>query len=393
MATPARPDFIPFGRPNFGDEEIDAVTRVMRAGWVGMGEETLTFEAELAAAVGASHVVTVNSCTSALFLALMAENVGPGDEVIVPSLTWCSTANAAIYLGATPVFADVDADTLSVTPETILRCMTSRTRAVVPVHMGGLAVDVDALRAALPPHIAIVEDAAHALGSAYADGTPVGSSGNSTCFSFYANKNLATGEGGAVALSDRALADRLRSLRQHGLSLDAWKRYTHPQNAFSLRIEEVGYKMNYTDLQAAIGRVQLRRQPEFAAHRLALAERYRAALAGSPVAFTFQQGAFEARHARHLLVVTLPVEQMAISRDGLVLALRRRNIGASVHYAPLHTMPVYQHGASSSLPNTEALAPRIMTLPISASMTSADVDYIVDSLLDVIASAGEAMAA
>lgn len=393
MTPASRPDFLPFGRPHFSEAEIAAVTRVMQSGWVGMGEETIAFEHELAAYVGAPYVITVNSCTSALFLSLLALGVRAGDEVICPSLTWCSTANAALYLGARPVLCDVDADTLCVTPETVMRHVTPRTRAVVAVHMGGLAADVAALRAALPAHIAIVEDAAHAIGAAYDDGTPVGSSGNLTCFSFYANKNLSTGEGGAVAVFDRGLADRLRSLRQHGLTADAWKRFTHPHSAVTPRIEELGYKMNYTDLQAAIGRVQLRRQPELAARRLELVEQYLDALTAVTPPLDFQRSVLHRRHARHLLVVRLPAAHLALSRNDVLLALRRRNIGASVHYQPLHTMPVYQAYARAPLPNTDALADRILTLPITVSMTAADVRYVVAHLVDVLASARNARVA
>ena len=390
--SPTRPDFLPFGRPSFGDAEIDAVARVMRTGWVGMGQETVTFEDELAAYVGAPHVVAVNSCTSALFLSLVALDVQAGEEVICPSLTWCSTANAALYLGARPVFCDVDPHTLSIAPHTVLPHVTSRTRAVMAVHIGGRAVDVAALRAALPARIAIVEDAAHALGARYPDEGGVGSSGNLTCFSFYANKNLSTGEGGAVALFDRQAADRLRSLRQHGLSTDAWKRYTHSQSVIGVTVGELGYKMNYTDLQAAIGRVQLRRQPELAAHRLALAERYRERLHDAPLPLVYQDEAFDARHARHLLVVTLPTERMGITRNEVLLTLRRRNIGASIHYAPLHTMPLYGQ-TQASLPVTDYLASRILTLPISASMSVADVDYVATHLTDILDSARAAQVA
>jgi dTDP-4-amino-4,6-dideoxygalactose transaminase len=219
---------------------------------------------------------------------------------------------------------------------------------------------------------------------------PVGSSGHPTCFSFYANKNLSTGEGGAVALFDGAMADRLRSLRQHGLSVDAWKRFTHPQNVLGLRVEEIGYKMNYTDLQASIGRVQLRRQPELAARRLALARRYCAVLAESAVPFAFQRGAFDPGHARHLLVIKLPIERMRASRNEVLLALRGRNIGASLHYQPLHTTAAYRAFARTRLPHTDDVAERILTLPISASMTIADVDYVTEQLLDVLAAGASA---
>ena len=194
--------YLPFGKPDFGPEEIKAVTDVLESGWVGMGKETKSFEQELATYVHANSVVTVNSCTSALFLSLMIEGITSGDEVIVPTLTWCSSANAAMYLGATPVFCDVDPDTLNLTPETVLPHITDKTRAVVVVHYGGLAVDITSLRKALPQRIKIIEDAAHAIGATYPDGSPVGSSGALTCFSFYANKNLSTAEGGAIALND-----------------------------------------------------------------------------------------------------------------------------------------------------------------------------------------------
>ena len=391
--TPTRPDFLAFGRPSFTEAEIAAVARVMRSGWVGMGEETVAFERELAAAAGAPHAVTVNSCTSALFLSLLALGIGEGDEVICPSLTWCSTANAALYLGARPVFCDVDPETLLLTPASVARLVTPRTRAVIAVHMGGLAVDVGALRAALPAHIAIVEDAAHALGAAYPDGAPVGSSGNLTCFSFYANKNLSTGEGGAIAVFDGDVAERLRSLRQHGLSTDAWKRFTHPQSTLIPRIDELGYKMNFTDLQASIGRVQLARQPEMAARRLSLVEHYLDALAGVLPHLRFQRNIIHPGHARHLLVVTLPARRLAIPRNEILMTLRRRNIGASVHYQPLHTMPVYRAGLRAPLPATDALADRILTLPLSASMTTADVDYVVEHLAGILASACAAQAA
>jgi len=385
MTSTNRSDFLAFGRPSFTDQEIDAVARVMRTGWVGMGEETIAFERELAEYVGAPYVVSVNSCTSALFLSLMAANIRPGDEVICPSLTWCSTANAALYLGARAVLCDVDPATLSVTPETIAPHITPRTKAVMVVHMGGLAVDVAALRAAIPSHIAIVEDAAHAIGATYPDGSPVGSSGNLTCFSFYANKNLSTGEGGAIALFDPEAAERLRSLRQHGLSADAWKRFTHRHSILTPKVAELGYKMNYTDLQAAIGRVQLRRLPDMAARRMALVEQYVDALAGVEPRLQFQRNVTHDGHARHLLVVTLPTRSMEMSRNEVFAALRRRNIGVAIHYQPLHTMPVYQAGSRPVLPNTDALADRILTLPISASMFSTDVEYVAEQLIEVLA--------
>ncbi len=367
---PELAEYLPFGKPNLGDRELEAVARVMRTGWIGMGQEVLAFERELAAHLGVPHVVTVNTCTSALFLAMAVSGVGPGDEVIVPSLTWCATANAAVYLGATAIFADVDPDTLCLTPRSVRERLTPRTRAVLPVHFGGLAADVEGIRAVLPPGVALVEDAAHAFGARFRSGDPVGSSGDLTCFSFYANKNLSTGEGGAIALRDGVVADRLRSLRQNAMPSNAWNRFTQRRSILYFELEELGYKMNYTDLCAAIGRVQLARQPEFAATRRVVAEVYLDALRRLDPDLRVQAGLDSPDHARHLFPVRLPVRKLAAHRDELILAMRDRNVGVSIHYAPLHDMPLYtrQH-PRAILPVTEGLRDSILTLPISASMT------------------------
>ena len=375
-----RESYLAFGTPDFTDVEIEAVTRIMRSGWVGMGPETIAFEQELAEYVGAPYVVTVNSCTSALFLALLAEGIGPGDEVIVPSLTWCATANAALYLGATPVFCDVDIQSMCVTPESIAARLSPRTRAVIVVHYGGYAIDVEALRNAMPKDVAIVEDAAHAFGAKFDNGKRVGSSGNSVCFSFYANKNLSTADGGAIALFDADKAEHLRSLRMSGLESNAWSRYTKPSTAFVAGMAQLGYKMNFTDLQAAIGRVQLQRIGEMANIRLKVAERYRERFQDLALDIPFQTLAFNSNHARHLLVGIFDPAKTRIDRNELLLKLREQNIGASIHYRPLHTQPLYSRPNMTSLPSTEALAEKIMTLPISAKMTLSDVDYVTEQL-------------
>jgi dTDP-4-amino-4,6-dideoxygalactose transaminase len=381
-SPPAPREYIAFGRPDFSAEEIAAVSAVLQSGWVGMGPETIAFEGELATYLAAPHAITVNSCSSALFLSLLVLGVGSGDEVICPSLTWCATANAALYLGAKPVFCDIDPATMSVTPDTVAAKLTPRTKAVMVVHYGGLAADVAAIRSVLPPGVAIVEDAAHALGARFANGRPVGSSGNLTCFSFYANKNLSTGDGGAISVFDDALAARLRNLRQSGMRSDAWKRYSNPMTALLPGLVELGYKMNFTDLQASIGRVQLRRQPEFKRRRLEITQRYMAALAEPGLGIGFQSGVMSDEHARHLLVITLPVERMRSTRDEFILRLRERNVGASIHYAPLHSMPLYCAEAMADLPKTDYVAQRIVTLPIGARLTPADADYVVRHVVE-----------
>jgi dTDP-4-amino-4,6-dideoxygalactose transaminase len=374
-------EYLAFGTPDFTDAEINAVAQVMRSGWVGMGQETIAFERELSEYIGAPEVVTVNSCTSALFLALLVEGIGPGDEVIVPSLTWCATANAALYLGATPVFCDVDPQSMCVTPETIAAKITPRTKAVIVVHYGGYPIDIDALRTSLSANIVIIEDAAHALGAVHSNGKRVGASGNTVCFSFYANKNLSTADGGAIALFDSDKAERLRCLRMSGLESNAWSRYTKPSNVFAAGIVELGYKMNFTDLQAAIGRVQLHRLRDMDLLRKGIADRYKTLL---QKVVPFQGGAFEDCHARHLLVARFDSSITGISRNDLLLALRAKNIGVSVHYTPLHQQPLYSKSAVSSLPTTECLAQQIMTLPISPKMSLSDVDYVVEQLLLVL---------
>lgn len=384
MSLSIRETYLPFGRPDFGEEEIAAVTRVLRSGWIGMGPETIAFEQELSGVIGAPQVVAVSSCTAAMSLCLRTLGVGPGDEVICPSLTWCSTANAALYQGARPVFCDIDPATFCVTPDSILAKVTARTKVVMVVHFGGFAVDVERLRSMLPDRVSIVEDAAHAMGARHPGGNPVGSSGNLVCYSFYANKNVSTGEGGAVATFDEKLADHIRSLRQHALPINAWKRFTHAQTVLlSPQLTELGYKANYTDLQAALGRVQLRRLPDMAARRQALAQRYLARLAGLADKIDPQAGLASPAHALHLFPVRIR-PTASLSRDQLLLELRRRNIGATIHYGLLHLMPLYGQRTPDRLPHSETLGREILTLPISASMTAEDVDYVCAHLAELV---------
>lgn len=373
-----RQDYLPFGRPNFSDKEIEAVTKVLRSGWVGMGPETLAFEEELVEYVNAPFMISVSSCTAALFLALLVEGIQPGDEVICPSLTWCSTADVVLHLGAKVVFCDVDPNTLSVTPELIRDKLTSKTKAVMVVHYGGLAVDVQAIRQVLPDNVVIIEDAAHALGAKFENGKCVGTSGNLTCFSFYANKNLSTAEGGAIALFDEEKAERLKALRLHGISQDAWKRLKISQSLVTTEFVELGYKMNYNDLQACIGRVQLKRQSEFAKTRYDISNLYYQNLKLEKFGLTFQTDILSENHARHLFVIKLPIEKINYSRNQFIEELRKQNIGASIHYRPLHTIGHYN--ANLMLPNTEKIYEKIVTLPISSSMSLEDGQYVIEAI-------------
>jgi len=371
-------EYIPFGKPNFTEKEIEAVARVMRSGWIGMGNETIQFEKELADYLNVSNVVTVSSCTDALFLSQVLKGIKQGDEVIVPSLTWCSTVNSALFLGAKPVFADINPETLSIDAEQISRKITNKTKAVIVVHYGGLAADIDEIRKAVPDNIEIIEDAAHAFGSKYSNGGYVGTSGNLACFSFYANKNLSTAEGGAIAVKDDSEADQIRSLRQHGMAKSAWNRFQNPKSILYSVISELGYKMNYTDFQAAIGRIQLQRFTELSNRRKEVANIYFRELSQLS-GISFQKDILEDSHAKHLFVVLLPVDKMKIDRDDFILELRKMNIGASIHYAPLHKMPLYSGYSSDGLYNTDSVCNSILTLPISSSMSHEEVYFITDS--------------
>lgn len=379
-----RRNYLAFGVPDFTDTEIAEIARVIRSGWIGMGEETIAFENELSDYLAAPEVVSVNSCTSALFLALLIEGIGPGDEVIVPSFNWCAAANVVLQLGAKVIFCDVDAETMCVGVHTVLAKLTSRTKAVIPVHYGGFGLDVDVLREALPRDVVIIEDAAHSLGAHYPNGKRVGASGNSVCFSFYANKNLSTGEGGAIALFDRHKADHLRCLRMNGMGSNAWSRYTNPSIVSVDELTELGYKMNFTDLQAALGRVQLNRLDKMAKIRLELAQQYSVRLEQLKTQIPLQKGVLDAKHARHLMVAIFDPAKTGIERNDLLISLRAKNIGATIHYRPLHCQPLYAVHGTPNLPTTVSLAEKIMTLPISAKMTVDDVDYVVENIANLL---------
>lgn len=377
-----RDDYLTFGKPNFSQLETDAVARVLQSGWVGMGPETKAFEHELAEYLKSNYAITVNSCTSALFLALLVSGVQEGDEVICPSLTWCSTANAVLYLRATPIFCDVDVDTMCMNGALVKEKITEKTKAVITVHYGGKACPVDEIQQVLPKGITLIEDAAHALGSRYDDGSMIGSKERLSCFSFYANKNLSTGDGGAVTTSSAELNERLHSLSHLGLSHNAWKRFSSPTANISVQPNELGYKMNLTDIQSAIGRIQLQRQPEFAKTRERIATSYITEISSALPSIKFQKGINTNSHAKHLFPIMLPINNMDMTRDEFVSELRNRNIGASVHYPPLHKMGIYDRD-QTTLEGTDYLSERILTLPISSQMVEADVSYVVEHLVDV----------
>lgn len=380
--TPTRAKFLPYSLPFIGEEEIAEVVDTLRSGWLTTGPKTKRFEQEFADFVGVGHAVAVNSATAGLEASLAALGVGPGDEVIVPSMTFCATANVVVHLGAKPVLVDSRED-FNVDPQAIAAAVSPRTRAIIPVHFGGQPADMDEITAVARQHdLAVVEDAAHAVGVSYR-GRQVGTIGRTAAFSFYATKNLTTGEGGMITLNDDALAERLRSLVLHGMSRDAWKRYAKP-NAWHYDVTDAGYKMNMTDVQAALGLHQLRRLPHFNARRAEIAARYTEALADLPLRLPLRHA--DREHNWHLYVVRLDLSRLTIGRDAFMEAMTERRIGTSVHFIPVHMHSYYRDRfayAPEDLPVCARLFGEIVSLPLYPAMTNDDVDDVIDAVRDV----------
>lgn len=360
-------------KPSIGDAEIEAVIRVLKSGWLGLGPETTRFEEEFAQAMDVKHAIALNSGTAALHLALRAVGVRTGDEVIVPALTFVSTAHAVIYNGGIPVFADVCPDTLNIDVQDVKRKITARTRAIVPVHYGGHPCDMDELHAlAVDQGIAIVEDAAHACGATY-KGRKIGSVSKVTCFSFHAVKNLTTGEGGLVTTTDSEIDAQLRRWRWMGITRDTWSRTTEGEvYAWRYSVEDLGFKCHMHDLAAAIGRVQLRRLEELNARRRRLVERYNDELARLPwVECPVQRSYVES--SWHIYHVKLD------SRDELIAHLKKNDIAPGVHYYPLHLYPYFQP-SDAHLPVTEREWKRIISLPLYPDMSEDDQGKVIEAI-------------
>jgi perosamine synthetase len=375
---------IPFHRPAIGPAERTAVLEVLDTGWLTMGARTVAFEAAIAAATGAPHAVAVNSATAALHLALEALHVGPGDEVIVPTYTFAACGEVVRYLGATPVLADVDPTTLNLTPETLEAARTPRTRAVMVVHIAGLMADMPPILELGRRHdIAVIEDAAHAL-PAFQGGRAAGTLGTVGALSFYATKTVTTGEGGMLLTADGSIADRARSMRLHGISRDAWQRYS-ASGTWYYEIEDAGFKYNLTDLAAAIGIVQLERAEELRRAREAVAEHYATALADGPLAELVEAPPTPPSgdiHAWHLFMVRLRTDDPE-RRARVIDDLAAEGIGTSVHFIPLHLHPYYRRTFGykpSDLPVATRESQREISLPIYPALTMAEVERVMDAL-------------
>ena len=389
IEAPVREEFLPFALPSIGEEEIAEVVDTLRSGWITTGPKVKRFENEFSAYTAASHALAVNSCTAGLHTALAALGIRPGDEVILPTFTFCATANVVVHLGARPVLVDVGRD-FQIDPAAIEAAITPRTRAIMPVHYAGQACNLGAIYELAARHnVAVVEDAAHAVGTTY-QGQRIGSDAlaasypelrRATAFSFYANKNMTTGEGGMITTADPELAQAMLVLSLHGMSKDAWKRYTNSGSWF-YEVVSAGYKHNMTDIAAAIGIHQLRKLDGFIQTRQKYARLYSESLANLDVLETPVEHA-DRNHVYHLYAVRLKLDRLTIDRAEFIEKLRELKIGSSVHFIPVHLHPFYresfgyQHG---DLPQAEAIYDSVISLPLFPLMSEQDVSDVIEAI-------------
>jgi dTDP-4-amino-4,6-dideoxygalactose transaminase len=380
-----REDFLVFGSPLIGEAEIAEVVDSLRSGWIGTGPKVQRFEGMLSEYVGAAHCRCVSSCTAALILALRVLGIGPGDEVLIPAMTFVASANAVEHAGATPVLVDSVPDgTGLIDLDAAQAAITPRTRAVMPVHLAGRPVDMDRLAAIRDEHdLLVVEDAAHALGAQWR-GRKIGAFGNLTAFSFYVTKNVTTIEGGALVTEDPQLAARVERLALHGLSLGAWQRFSDA-GFRHYEVVEPGFKFNMTDVQAALGLHQLPLLGRWIDRRAELWERYDELLAGLPLQ-TPPRADPNTKHARHLYQVTLD-PGAPLTRDELLAALIERRIGTGVHYRGVHLHPYYRDRyrlTPEQFPVATAISDGTLSLPLSPKVSDADQDDVVTALVELL---------
>ncbi len=380
-----RREFLPFSRPSVSGEDIAAVGEVLRSGWITTGPRNAEFEQSFSEYVGCYGAVALSSATAGMHLALKALGIGPGDEVITPSMTWVSTVNLIVLSGAKPVFVDVDRDTLMVSAELIQQRLSAHTSMIIPVHFAGAPVDMEPIRRlAADKNIHLIEDAAHAVGTEY-NGELIGKNG-SAIFSFHPIKNITTGEGGMVCSDNQKFLEQVRRLKFHGLGVDAYDRQTQGRSP-QAQVLEPGFKYNLPDMLAVLGLRQLARIEEFNAKRTRLALHYRKLLAGVEEILPLSVPAYPLKHSWHLFIVRLDTDKANLGRDEFMEGLKQRNIGTGLHFRPVHLQKYYRESMnipSGSLPNTEWNAERICSLPLFPEMTEDDVTEVVDTIKEVL---------
>lgn len=376
---------LPFSPPDIGQEEIDEVVDSLRSGWITTGPKTQKFESMLAEYVGSSHAIALNSATAGLFLCLKALGIGPGDEVVTTPYTFAATLNVIIHTGAIPVLADVKEEDFNIDPDKIEKAITSRTKAIIPVHFAGQSCDMDAIMAIADKHkLAVIEDAAHAIGTEY-KGKKIGSISRFSVFSFHAVKNLTTGEGGAITTDDDQAAETLRVMSLHGMNKDAWRRYA-PGGKWQYDIMLPGFKYNMMDIQSALGIHQLAKLEQNLAKRDKMVSRYFDGLADFPQ-IKLQSHSSIGRHSRHLFPILLDLASFKIDRNRFIELLAEENVSSNVHYQPVHLFSYYRETFGykpGDFPVAEDLSRREVTLPLYTKMTQDDQDDVILAVRKII---------
>jgi dTDP-4-amino-4,6-dideoxygalactose transaminase len=376
-----RDSFLVFGSPSIEEDEIQEVVDCLRSGWIGSGPRVERFEQLFRGYIGADHALAVSSCTAALHLCLIAAGIGPGDEVITSPLTFASTANCVVHVRATPIFADVELETMNIDPAAIEAAMTTRTRAIIPVHLAGRPCRMNAIMEIARSHnLLVIEDAAHAI-EAWHKGKKIGTVGDATCFSFYVTKNLVTGEGGMATTSRADWAEKIGINRLHGLSRHAWQRYTADAPGH-YQVMAPGFKYNMTDVQASLGIHQLARIERYLERREKLWGQYDDAFQDLAVRRPSPPEP-DTRHARHLYTLLVDQEEAGISRDEFRSRLHALNIGSGVHFIALHLHPYYAQAYGlrrGQFPNAEFISDRTVSLPLSAKLTDRDVHDVIEAV-------------
>jgi len=384
-ATKTDHDFLPFHTPEIGTEEIQSVVETLQSGWLTTGEKVKRFETDFAKYVGCQHAVAVNSGTAALHLALDAIGIQESDEVIVPTMTFTATAEVVLYFKGKPVLVDCEPDTFNIDPLDLERKITSKTKAIIPVHIAGQSCDMDRIMEIARTHnLKVIEDAAHALPSRF-NGKMIGTIGDITCFSFYVTKPIATGEGGMAVTDNPEWAERMRIMSLHGISKDAWKRYTN-EGSWFYEVHYPGFKYNLTDIAAALGIEQLKKCDRFWAARKQIAAAYDEGFASLP---EVQRPVCmpNSQHAWHLYIIQLAIERLRIDRAEFITALKEHGIGTSVHFIPLHLHPYYRDMFGykpTDFPIASQVYERIISLPIYPAMSEQSVQRVIAAVTDVV---------
>ncbi|MCK9612751.1 MAG: DegT/DnrJ/EryC1/StrS family aminotransferase [Bacteroidales bacterium] len=380
-----RTDFLVFGEPLIEQDEIDELLDSVKNSWLGTGKKVAIFEKDFAAYKKAKHIAAVNSCTAALHLACLALGIKRGDEIITSAMTFCGTVNAIIHAGATPVLADIDSNTLNIAPGQIEKKITKKTKAIIVVHFAGRPCDMDKImQIARKNNIFVIEDCAHAIESEY-NSKPVGTIGDIGCFSFYATKNITTGEGGMVISNNQKIISKVKTLALHGLSHDAWKRFSD-EGFKHYFVEEAGFKYNMTDLQASFGIHQLKRIDKYWERRKEIWNFYNKELKDLPITLPFAE-VKKCKHSYHLYTIRIDKSKCGLSRDEFLQRMHKMNIGCGVHYLSIPAHPYYKktyHLKESDFPNASIYGRETVSLPLSPKLTREDVTDVVNTVKKIL---------